>query len=367
MDIKVLLLFAIFLGGWFFSSKGNTPKRRKNYIVFVMILFTMESCLRGLSVGSDTINYYYMFKSAGTEYWASIWQAMKERYIEMAGTEDVGFVVYNKLIYVLCPNFSFMLFISALIFFVPFGKLLNKYTEDFWQLIFIFVLYVALFNMIAMSGVRKEIALGLTVWAFMFYVNKDKKKCAMCVCLGAMIHMTTLLFLLIPAIDLLKGKYLRTLHVLAFILIPVVIVFSGPIIVLLAETSGNEKYRIYGEGEIQGGGMIFTLLMEIISLFCLYAFRKTDLSKQKFLTKLYIMLPCFTFFAPLITNNGSMVRISQYFHLYIVLLLPYAIDMCFGSNRKSIYTILIIILLILSFSAEYEPYTFIWNDNLPLY
>lgn len=365
MDIRIPLLFAVFLGGWFFSSQGNTPKNRRSYIIFMMVLLTMESCLRGLSVGSDTANYYYTFNSAGAEHWIYIWQAMKERYIEMTGTEDVGFVVYNKLIYMLWPNFSFFLFISALTFFVPFGRLLNKYTKDFSQLIFIFVLYVVLFNMIAMSGVRKEIALGFTVWAFMYYVEKDFRKCAICVLLGTMIHMTTLLFLLIPAIGLLQKKYLRFLHISAFALIPVVIAFSGPIILLMAETSGNEKYSVYGEGQAQGGAMTFTLLIEMISLFCLYTFRKIDFSKQIFMSKLYIMLPCFTFFAPLITNNGSMIRISQYFHLYIVLLLPYAVDMYFGNNRKLIYVVLIIVLLMLNFSTGYEPYNFIWNENLP--
>lgn len=367
MDIKIPLLFAVFLGGWFFSSKGNTPKNRRSYIIFMMILLTMESCLRGLSVGSDTANYYYMFNSAGAEYWDYIWQAMKERYIEMTGTKDMGFVVYNKLIYMIWPNFSFLLFISALTFFVPFGKLLIRYTKDFSQLIFIFVLYVSLFNMIAMSGVRKEIALGFTVWAFMFYVDKDYKKCAICVFLGTMIHMTTLLFLLVPAIGLLRKNLLRLLHISAFALIPIVIAFSGPIILLMAEASGNDRYSAYGEGGAQGGAMMFTLLMEMISLFCLYVFRNVDFSKQIFLSKLYIMLPCFTFFAPLITNNGSMIRISQYFHLYIVLLLPYAIDMYFVNNRKFIYTVLVIVLIMLSLSAGYLPYTFIWDDNLPRY
>lgn len=367
MDIKILLLFAVFLGGLFFSLKGNTPSSRKSYIILMMILLIMESCLRGLSVGSDTTNYYYMFQSMGAESWEYIWQAMRERYIELTGTEDIGFVVYNKLIYMIWPNFSFMLFISALTFFVPFGMLLNKYTKNFSQLIFIFVLYVVLFNMIAMSGVRKEIALGFSVWAFIYYVDKDYKKCGVCVFLGTLIHMTTLLFLLIPIIGLLNKKFLRFFHISSFALIPFVIAFSGPIIILMAEASGNEKYSVYGKEVAQGEAMTFTLLIEMISLFCLYAFRKIDFNKQEFMSKLYIMLPCFTFFAPLITNNGSMIRISQYFHLYIVLLLPYAIDLFFGKNRNFVYVVLIIVLLLLNFSTGYEPYKFIWNDNMPRY
>lgn len=367
MDIKAILFFAVFLGGFIFSSKGNTSKNRKHYIIFMMVLFTMESCLRGLSVGPDTANYWYSFHNDGKEEWRYIWQAMIERYIDLTGTEDIGFKVYNKIIYMIWPNFSFLLFISALTFFVPFGVLLNKYTKDFSQLIFIFVLYITLFNMIAMSGVRKEIALGFTVWAFIFYVDNNYKKCAICVFLGTMIHMTTLLFLLIPFIGLFK-KRLRLLHISSFALIPIVIAFSGSIITLLAETSGNEKYLAYGKDVADGGAVTFTLLMEAISLFCLYVFRKIDLSKQTFMSNLYIVLPCFTFFVPLITNNGSMIRISQYFHLYIVLLLPYAIDLFFGKNNRNLmYIVLIMVLLILSYSSGYDPYTFIWNDNQPRY
>ena len=367
--MKIFLLLSVFLGGWFFSLKGNTLKNRKMYIIFMMILLTLESCLRGLSVGSDTTNYYIFFNNMVSVNLDYIWLAMKERYIELTGTEDIGFLLYNKLIYMVWPNFSFMLFISALLFFVPFGKLLIRYTKDFSQLIFIFVLYVVLFNMIAMSGVRKEIALGFTVWAFMYYVNKDFKKCAICVFLGSVIHMTTLLFLLIPVIGLLKGKFLRFFHILAFILIPVVIRFSGVIITLMAETSGNERYLVYGKESAEGGAMTFTLLIGIISLFCLYAFRKVKLTNSTFFSKLYIVLPCFTFFAPLITNNGSMIRISQYFHLYIVLLLPYAIDMYFVRKRNLVYLSLIFSLLVLSFvSGGYnDSYTFIWDDYIPRY
>ena len=78
---------------------------------------------------------------------------------------------------------------------------------------------------------------------------------------------------------------------------------------------------------------------------------------------LYAALPCFSFFAPLITNNGSMIRISQYFHIYILLLFPLAIDMVFEKNRKAVYILLCVVLLFLSFKSGNEPYYFIWEDH----
>lgn len=90
--MKIFLLLSVFLGGWFFSLKGNTLKNRKMYIIFMMILLTLESCLRGLSVGSDTTNYYIFFNNMVSVNWDYIWLAMKERYIELTGTEDIGFI-----------------------------------------------------------------------------------------------------------------------------------------------------------------------------------------------------------------------------------------------------------------------------------
>lgn len=346
-----------------FSIQGNSYKNRRNYILLMVIVLTLESCLRGLSVGSDTLNYYWFYNEAINMSWKEVHQAFIDRYILNDTEFDVGFTLFNKFISLFTTNFSVYLGVCALFFFIPFGKLLNRYTIDFTQLVFIFTLYVALFNMIAMSGVRKEIALGCSIWATMAWVDKKYKSLVISLIIGTLIHMSTLLWLLIPALSFLSTKKLRICHLGSLVSVPVVIAASGIIIVYMGNFIGMEKYTNYGMGEAAGGAMTFTIMIELISLFCLIAYRKSNFEKGSYMHILYTALPCFSFFAPLITNNGSMIRISQYFHIYVMLLFPFAIDLLFDRNRKTIYLLLCIILLLLSFKSGSEPYYFIWEDN----
>lgn len=365
---SIVLFSFVFIFAAICASSGNTLKNRKTYIFIMLTILTLESGLRGLSVGSDTANYYWIFEHHANLSWNEIWESFVDRYIEWNSDEDIGFMIYNKLLSYISSDFSVYLIICALTFFIPFGRLLTKHTKDFTQLVFIFVLYVALFNMIAMSGVRKEIALGATIAAFMCYTEKRYKYCTLYIVLGTFIHLSTLLFLLIPLLGILNLNKLRNIHFVSFFTVPIVIVFSGWIIVFMGNMVESEKFAHYGEGEAAGGGVTFMILLELISLLCFLAFSRIKASKEDFFTKLYIMLPCFTFFAPLITNNGSMIRISQYFHLYILLLLPYALDLLGGkNNRIFLYVTFEIILIIMNLSTGGGiEYKFIWEDNIPI-
>lgn len=367
MNIRLILFILIILIGFIFINKRNTRLSRKQFIFIIIGLLVLESSLRGLSVGSDTSVYYYWFINDANSSWHDIWNSIIERYYFKNNDSDAGFLIYNKLISYISDNYSIYLFISSLFFFVPFGILLYRYTKDIIQLIFIFILYVALFNMIAMSGVRKEIALGFSIGAFLFFVNQKYYKSIACIVIGSFIHLSILLALLIPLLSILNIKLLKKLHAVTMLSIPAVILFSSTIIVLMGSMLDNEKYMGYGMQGADGEGITFTVLIELVSLFCFISLNKVDIIKKTYLHHLYTVLPCFTFFAPLITNNGSMIRISQYFHLYIVLLLPYSIDIYFPKSRKVIYIIMLTVLIFLSLRSNNMIYKFIWDDFRPTY
>ncbi len=74
------------------------------------------------------------------------------------------------------------------------------------------------------------------------------------------------------------------------------------------------------------------------------------------------MAPLLTFFAPLIISNGSMIRISLYFHLFLALLVPYAIDCAFAKKDSGIvYAAAIGALSLLTLAGGGIRYYFFWQ------
>lgn len=363
MNIILILFVLVIAFGICFMSIPSTSQSRKAFISIILFFLTMESCMRGIGVGSDTYKYEEMFAKIELQTWDNLWKNLITRYTENSSTEDVGYLIFMKFVQIFSTNFQFFLFVCALFFFIPFGKLLYKYTTDNRQLTFIFIFYVALFNMIAMSGVRKEMALGMAVLFILYYTEKKYVKMATALLIGVLIHMTTLLILLVPLVNFIPKKYLRYVHIGAFAAIPFILSAMGPMLVLMANVVDNEHYEKYGEQTAQGGAGTFFLLIELLSLFCLWSFRKIDIKNDSILSKMYAMLPLFTIFAPLIQQSGSMIRISQYFHLYLLILLPYAVETYFKkSGTQVVYFALSLILILLALRTTDDSFYFFWQN-----
>ena len=138
--------------------------------------------------------------------------------------------------------------------------------------------------------------------------------------------------------------------------------FPNEMIQFMGNLVGMEKYVKYGMGAIQGGSETFIFLIETLSLFCLIAIKRKDLIEDENIRNIYVMAPLLTFFAPLIISNGSMIRISLYFHLFLALLVPYAIDCAFAKKDSGIvYAAAIGALSLLTLAGGGIRYYFFWQ------
>lgn len=362
MEINYLIYSIIIISALLFGQSGNTPKNRKNFIVFNLGILIMEVILRSLSVGSDTHVYYQLFYKFSSMSWSEIWDQFVQRYT-VGGTEDIGYILLVKIIGSITHSWFVYTFLTDLMFFIPFGILLYRYAKDFWQLTLGLLIYVTLFHMIALSGGRQLFAMGFGIMSFLYLDQKKYFKSVLMLIIGALIHQSLLLCLLPIAFSFLGSKPLKIVHILAFLLIPVVILNVNRILVFMGEVAQNEKFMRYGQQDVVGGGLTFLALLEICSLLCYIAFQKKQIEQDSSLKNLYTMVPLFTFFAPTIYSNGSMVRISMYFHLYLVLLMPYVIDRLFPKSRASLYIIIIIALMYLGLTASGRlEYYFFWQE-----
>lgn len=341
---------------------SDSSKNRRAFIYIVTVMLMLQTSLRSLSVGSDTASYYYVFFKVQDMSWLEIWESFLDRYLYRTSEDDAGYLIMQKTIGTFTSSWHLFVFIAQLTFFIPLGKLMYKYSNRMRQLVFAYVLYVALFHIIALSGGRQLYAIGMTILSFLYLDEKKYAKSISFVFLGAFIHLSSLLFLLPIILSKFNVKLLKTIHLITLLLLPLTVLFVNEIIVFMGSVVKIEKYAEYGMGGVSGGAWTFIALLVLSSAFCFIAFKQSDLQRNTTMANLYIMAPLFTFFGPLIHSNGSMIRISMYFHLYLMLLLPYAFNKIFkGNDRIRVYFFVIVALLVLSLRNGGLVYYFYWQ------
>lgn len=368
MHINIVLIPLIILLGLLFSS-NDSSKTRKLYIVLSSIILILVAALRSpewmfLRYGIDSLGYKEEFERSLDLSWRECWNLAFSRYFANEGEYDIGYTVLNKIIGWFTNKFYIFSILANLIFFIPLGVLLSRYTTNMRQLVFAFVFYIALVQIFLFGGARQIFAIGFDMMALLAMVDKKRFWSLFLFLIGVTIHFSSFLFLL-PLLMVCfntSPRILKWAHVLGFMLFPLVLAFPNQVIVFLGETSGIEKYTNYGMSEIQGGAITFIFLIEALSLFCLLAIKQSDLINNSIIRVFYVMVPFFTLLAPLIRSSGSMIRISLYYHMYLMLLVPYAIDCLFKNKDKTIiYIVSIVALAFLALQGGGIEYYFFWQ------
>lgn len=354
---SIIILLGIVLG------ISDSRKNRKIFILIISAVLILQTSLRSLSVGSDTPVYYRMFYNVMHKSWNKIWDEFVGRYLYHTSENDAGYVIMQKTIATFTDNWQVFVFLANLLFFIPLGRLLYRYSTSMIQLVFAFVLYVSMFHIISLSGGRQLYAIGMSIMAFIYMDERKYKRSLFFVFIGTLIHMTCLLSLLPILLSRLNAKYLKIIHLISIVLVPFVILFANEIIFLMGSTVGVDKYARYGMSEVQGGAWTFIGLLLLVSVFCFFVLTKKELKSNASIANLYTMLPLFTLLGPLIYSNGTMIRISMYFHLYLMLLIPIAVNSYFKERHQTaVFNILIVILIILSLRDGGLYYRFFWEE-----
>jgi len=342
---------------------------RRWYIILSSFVLLLVAALRSPeymtnTYNIDTLNYRGYFEQAFDMDWNEFQRLFYLRYITGADENDVGFLALNKLISLFTHEFWLYSLIADLIFFVPFGIILYRFCTRTSQIMFTFIFYISLVQIFFLGGARQMFSLGFDLMALLAVIDKKRIRAIIFFLIGLTIHFSSLLFAL-PLLAIwydLKPRTLKTLHAVCFVVFPVVLMFPNQMIQFMGNTVGMEKYAEYGAIAVQGGSETFIFLIELLSLFCLLSIKRNDLANSQTLRYFYVMAPLLTFFAPLIISNGSMIRISLYYHLFLTLLVPFAIDCAFGKkNSGAVYAIAIGALSFLTLSGGGITYYFFWQ------
>lgn len=361
------ILFIIILG--VFLSGNDSKNNRRLYIILCSIVLIFIAAMRSPewtanNYGIDTLSYKDFFESSFDMGWNELWSLAYMRYFGNIDEGDIGFTCLVKLIGFFTHDFAIYSLIVDLLFFIPFGIILYHYCSRMVQIIFAFIFYISLLQVFFLGGGRQMFAIGFDLMALLAVFNKRKVYAVLFALLAVTIHFSALLFA-IPLILIwtnVKASPLKVAHFLCLLLFPLVYAFPNQLIVFMGESVGMEKYADYGKNAIAGGTDTFIYLIAMLSIFCYIAIKKKHLLQNSILCKFYVMAPLMTVFAPLIRSNGTMIRISLYYHLFLALLVPFAIDCMFvKGSRTVVYVMAIGVLVLLTLLNSSTLYYFYWQ------
>lgn len=368
MRINLILIpFVIILG--LLLSNNDNEKKRKIYIVVCSIVLILVASLRSpewmtLTYNIDTLVYQNGFENIHDMSWSNIWSAVYGRYWLHKGENDIGYIFLQKIIGLITYNYNFFSLLADLIFFIPFGMILYRYSTSIRQIMFAYVFYIALVQVFLLGGGRQIFAIGFDMMALLAMGNRKTWRAIIFLLLGVSIHFSSFLFLLPLLMIRFKAspRLLKFLHLACFLVFPIVLLFSSQLIVIFGESIGMEKYANYGDKDAYGGGRFFLFLIELLSLFCFIAIKRKDMGKHDNIHLLYVMFPLMTLLAPLIYTDGAMIRVSLYYHLFLTLLVPYALDCIFNKeSRWIVYAVAILALSFLALRGGGMRYYFFWQ------
>lgn len=351
MNVKLVILTIIVLV-YLFQIKSFHSRR--NLIVLICSFLALESGLRGIEVGTDTNTYYMSYYSIIGTQWNEIIAALFKNSAEV---RDPGFAVIVKAIGSVISSWQVYCLASAIFLYVSVGKLWNRYIETRLGVLFAAILWLCLFDIIALSGMRQMLTTAIAFYIIPYVEEKRWIIVIPTVIIGSFIHISLLFFMAFIPLSFVPAFLYKKILFVAILLVPIVGIFSQQIMVLMINSMENDYYQGYAEVAEGAKGYTYVYLCTALSLFIFinYKFLKTA---PNFFVMATVMM---TLFVPLILRGGTAIRIGQYFTVYMMVSLPWIMER--SKLRNMYYAVMIGVLVLYLIITPTMEYHFFWNST----
>lgn len=280
------------------------------------VALTVVSGLRHEGVGNDTLAYMQAYEDNGTERWSSLLDDFIDNYANHSNDakKDPGYDILTKALYVFIPDGRLYLFVVALIYLVPLGLFIRKYSKNLQTTLFAYTFYLTLFwGYLPNSAIRQSITIGAVLLGYIYLYDRKWIHYILLVFLGSLFHKSGLIVLgLLPLLYYINAQRFFKYTIILFFL---ALMFSDQIASLFIDQS--DIYRNYLAGGYYGETNGSRPIMIILLFLGLYIIAFTGLRKYKVEKGPQELLLLGTslsmIFLPLIWVNPSLIRIVGYF------------------------------------------------------
>ncbi|WP_214891065.1 EpsG family protein [Exiguobacterium sp. s142] len=344
VNIALLVLWAMLL------MRSDTTYRRGWFVTFATVQWVVLSGFRHISVGDDTAQYGALFLATKP----LPLEALTRDFFTIVFTEseDPGYYLFQRLTQFVISDYQLYLVLIAVIFMVPLGYFIYKYSSE--PLISFLLFSVLFYEFFAVTGLRQTVATALVVLVGYHFVRARKLLLFLVLVFVAMtIHKSALVFF---PFYFLANRQLTKAYILGMLgFIAALFVFRGPFFEMLVTLSGYDTYDY-----MAGAGAINFSVMLLFVLFVALWRRDEILANNPSATHYFNALFLAACFLPLTFINPSMMRLVQYFTLFLILMIPEILKTFERRERLLVYYAAVT-LLVLLFLQDAPVYTFFWQ------
>lgn len=330
MNVLGVYIFLFALISIFYLIRKSIPIKFQNLIVF--FLFLVISLIEGFRyrVGTDTAMYETIYNN-------SLHTIYSDDFVE------IGYLYSNKLFMMLGLSFQVFLLVTALFINYNFIRGFIKLQTDVIASIFFYItsgIYFSTYNTL-----RQAIATSIIVSCLNLIIEKKYIKFFLIVCLSFLIHRSVFVALLIMLVSQITIRPV----IFMYLITGIFVILKLPIIDNLIMGSFNYlpvKYSMYADQILNDEGvkLVNLILPTILLLIVIFFYEK--LVKININNKLFINF-FFLFYLCLIISTKFLLfyRISSYFEIALVLILP-SIILLFNSRDRIVIDVILVFVFV---------------------
>ncbi len=342
MLIYYCFIISIILWGLFTDSSYDRVRRVSRILVIIQLIIFQG--IRSYDVGIDTRMYERIYKYVGSS----------SKMFGYFGIEP-GYMITCKLFSLAgCSFRAFLIFVTVFCV-VSYCVFINRYCENFYLGTLIYVAMGYYFR--GWDVIRQEIAICIILWSIKYIIEEKYIKVICYICLAFLFHRSAVVFILIILCNKILGNDKLSKDLIIKIGILVSSLVGLPIAFNIAR-----KYIPRFNGVIDFSGKPRYLLM-IIAIYIAFTVLLYDcVCNDNVIKLMYNMLFVACLFQTLSIYSNTMSRITEFFDVSLIILLPFMINRVVVKNRGAILShffvwSLSMIYFSVSVILDLEPYT----------
>lgn len=348
-----LLFFPVVLYYLFYNNKNLLDAKNKSnitsYYVLVSIVLVAFVGLRHVSIGMDTLNYYFSFLRANNiEFFKAISRL----------DEEWGYLIFQKLCGRIKMDFTVFCVISGIVSVVPVIMYIKRYSPMPALSLFLYIGFT--FYTFTFSGMRQGLAMGMCCLAAICIHKKKFIYYCIFVFFAIMFHKSAMIF--IPAYWMSKLK----LNKFTIFIFTIVAVLSYHYRAVIFEIL-NENARLSYEVDEETGGIMQLVFMILNASLGVLLFMKDMKNNEIFKFSFFCMIASICIML-VIRVNPALMRLYYYYYIFIIVYLPNIIQKTSEKSWKYLFGVSYICLVIYFYNSfvinadiQIIPYKFFWQ------